>query len=259
MSNYFWFKFPYGRLNDPVIALLPDRLWRRYHELYTVAGITRRGGLLPEESFIAFQLRISLEDLLLDLKQLASIDKLRKTPNGWLVVDFEREQARIPDDERKAAERERDREGHEEVTTRDNDVTRYRYRSKDKDIRSITSSSSLPPPPQSNEPAGDRQEEEVLSLEFQSALKELGVFEPLWPKVLQSPWTDDQIWQLIQDVKSEWKEGKLNNGKPGAIFMYRLNQTTPPMTQAEREELDRKKYISGPYAGIFANNREGEE
>jgi hypothetical protein len=263
MANTFWIKLYLEILDDPKLGRLPDRLWRRFIECCLMAGKFGKGGQLPESSQIAWLLRISTDECELDLKQLAMTGMIQHNQEGWQVTNFSKRQAAIPDAVRKQQQRDNEKKdiyyGHEDDTDLSRNVTqinRLRLTESDSDK---TSSSSYLLPPQSEEPAGAKQEEEVLPEEFQLALKDLGVFEPLWGKVAQSPWTKDQIWQLIQDIKRDRQEGKLNGSKPGGIFMYRLNQTAPPMTQAEREELDRRKYVTGPYASLFANNSEEDD
>lgn len=56
MANY-WIKFYTEVLDDPKVATLPDKLWRRFYELCLIACKEDRNGYLPSIEDIAWTLR----------------------------------------------------------------------------------------------------------------------------------------------------------------------------------------------------------
>jgi hypothetical protein len=128
MADY-WIKMYHEILDDPKMATMPDRLWRRTMEIFLLAGKLSRdkSGYLPETNQLAWLLRMSSDDLLMDLKQLESIGILERVADGWLVVNFEKRQAAATDAERKRQQRERDQRdqyyGNEKVTNPSRNVT----------------------------------------------------------------------------------------------------------------------------------------
>jgi len=109
MANY-WIKLYIEILDDPKITTLPDRLWRRCIETFLLAGKLdgfMKEGNLPETKQLAWALRITTDELELDLKQLETTGIIQKTVTGWRVINFQKRQAATPDAERKRQERER--------------------------------------------------------------------------------------------------------------------------------------------------------
>lgn len=101
MADY-WIKMYHEILDDPKLATMPDRLWRRTMEIFLLAGKLSRdkSGYLPETNQLAWMLRMSSDDLLMDLKQLESAGILKRVEDGWLVVNFEKRQAATTSTER---------------------------------------------------------------------------------------------------------------------------------------------------------------
>jgi DnaD/phage-associated family protein len=132
MANY-WIKLYHEIIDDPKMALLPDRLWRRIIELFLLGGKHGKEGILPDTRQIAWELRMPLDELELDMRQIASTGIISKIEGGWKVNNFAKRQAASTDAERKRAQRDRERarqysgESHEPVTKRDGHCeTEYR-------------------------------------------------------------------------------------------------------------------------------------
>jgi len=121
MADY-WIKMYHEILDDPKMATMPDRLWRRTIEIFLLAGKLSKdkSGLLPETSQLAWALRMSSDDLSMDLRQLESAGILERSGDGWLVANFEKRQGASSDAERKRQQREREQRdqyyGNEKVT-----------------------------------------------------------------------------------------------------------------------------------------------
>ena len=128
MATDYWIKLYIEILDDPKMATLPDRLWRRIIELFLMAGrCDFRTGILPETKYLAWILRIPTDELELDLRQIESIGIIKRDGTGWIVCKFASRQAKISDADRQRYKRERDhkreyygdemsQESHEPVT-----------------------------------------------------------------------------------------------------------------------------------------------
>lgn len=117
MSTDYWIKLYIEIIDDPKMATLPDRLWRRVIELFLLAGKYGKGGLLPNAKQLAWMLRMPPDDLELDLVQIASTGIIQQTPEGgWFVIQFETRQAPVPTAERMRKSRERTRHDQYEAS-----------------------------------------------------------------------------------------------------------------------------------------------
>jgi DnaD/phage-associated family protein len=109
MTDY-WIKLYTEILDDPKVATMPDRLWRRMVELFVLTGKlngVNKSGELPEAKQIAWALRVQVDEIELDLVQLANVGIIQKIPTGWVVVNFAKRQAAVSDAERMKASRDR--------------------------------------------------------------------------------------------------------------------------------------------------------
>lgn len=77
------------------MATLPAQLWKRAIEMFLLAGRYHKDGQLPDTNELAWALRCNMEDLDLDLRQLALTGIIKKTDTGWLVVKFAERQAKM--------------------------------------------------------------------------------------------------------------------------------------------------------------------
>jgi hypothetical protein len=105
----YWIKLYHEIIDDPKMATLPDRLWRRAIELFLLAGKLCRdkSGILPDTKQLAWLLRIPTDDLQTDLIQLASTGIIESVPGGWKVINFEKRQSPATVNERVKYHRER--------------------------------------------------------------------------------------------------------------------------------------------------------
>ena len=110
MADY-WIKVYHEIIDDPKMATMPDRLWRRTIEIFLLAGKLSKdkSGQLPDTNQLAWLLRMSTDDLLMDLSQLASAGILKKNDSGWIVTNFEKRQSASSNTERVQQFRERQR------------------------------------------------------------------------------------------------------------------------------------------------------
>lgn len=121
MAAKYWIKLYHEILHDPKMGRLPDRLWRRAIELFLIAGETGNDGVLPSVEDMAWTLRVSPQELLADLEELAKIGIVTLADDMLpLVTHFADRQAAVSDAERMKQYRERKRKaqyyGDEPVT-----------------------------------------------------------------------------------------------------------------------------------------------
>lgn len=111
MADY-WIKLYHEITDDPKMATLPDRLWRRTIELFLLAGklCADKSGKLPDTRQLAWLLRMNTDDLQTDLDQLVATGIIQPIPNGWLVVNFQKRQSAATSTERVKQHRERKHE-----------------------------------------------------------------------------------------------------------------------------------------------------
>jgi DnaD/phage-associated family protein len=136
--SYFWIKFYHEVLDDSKMAVLPDRLWRRFYELCLIAGEEHKEGNIPDAQRIAWRLRMETDDIILDLSQLESIGLVAKTQEGWIVCNFAKRQEATPVTERVNQHRDRLHKsqyyGHNNETQLKRNVTQIIDIDIDKDI-----------------------------------------------------------------------------------------------------------------------------
>lgn len=126
MADY-WIKLYHEIIDDPKMATMPDRLWRRSIELMLLAGRYSKDktGDLPDTRQLAWALRMPTDELQLDLDQLTLTEIIKRTPTGWNIVNFEKRQRAASDLERKQQERSRkqSQKYYENVTDLSRNVT----------------------------------------------------------------------------------------------------------------------------------------
>ena len=131
MSDY-WIKLYHEIIDDPKMATLPDRLWRRSIELFLLAGklCPDKSGILPNTKQLAWMLRMNTDDLQGDIDQLVGTGIIESIPNGWLVVNFKKRQEPVSSKERKQKQRDRENRnqyyGDDDVTNSSRNVTQSR-------------------------------------------------------------------------------------------------------------------------------------
>jgi hypothetical protein len=118
MTTYTWIKLYIEILDDPKVGLMPDWCFRRFIQFLLVAREHNQNGLLGPVTQLAWRLRSSEDDVLSALRTMSEIGIVAETPDGWLVVNFAKRQARIDGAERTRLYRERLRGGDEDVTKR---------------------------------------------------------------------------------------------------------------------------------------------
>jgi hypothetical protein len=82
------------------VGMLDDRIYRFYIQFLCIAREYNSDGLLKPVSKLAWRLRTSEKDILYALSALRQIGLMAETPEGWLVVNFAREQAPLESAER---------------------------------------------------------------------------------------------------------------------------------------------------------------
>jgi group I intron endonuclease len=109
MADY-WIKWYHEILDDPKMATLPNRLWRRFSELCLLSGrlFDEKNGELPDLKQIAWALRMSTDELKTDMDQLITIGFVQKNKGGYTIVNFEKRQRALTSTERSKQSRSRE-------------------------------------------------------------------------------------------------------------------------------------------------------
>ena len=125
MMTDYWIKLYIEILDDPKMATLPDKLWRRTIELFLCAGRLHQNGQLPDTKQLAWMMRIPTDELDLDLRQIAMTGIIEQTQTGWLILKFAKRQAPVTDVERQRYHRDRvhQQQYYDDVTDRSRSVT----------------------------------------------------------------------------------------------------------------------------------------
>ena len=89
----YWLKLPHDILSMPRIAMLQDRLWRRFIELLLVASKTNKAGELPSVKEISWLLRHDIEQVETELAELAEVGALSIVEGVYSVAGYEDMQA----------------------------------------------------------------------------------------------------------------------------------------------------------------------
>ena len=129
MADY-WIKLYHEILDDPLMATMPDHLWRRTIELFLTCGRQDKDGMLPDAKQISWMLRTDVDSIQKDLAEIAELGIITKTENGWLVNNFAKRQAPSTSTERSQAFRDRKRKdqyyGNEDATQMQQNVAQNR-------------------------------------------------------------------------------------------------------------------------------------
>ena len=101
MADY-WIKWYIEIIDDPKMATLPDRLWRRFSELCLLAGrlCPNKSGKLPDTRQLAWALRMPTDELQTDMVQLASTGIIKAVSGGWVIPNFQKRQQAATSTER---------------------------------------------------------------------------------------------------------------------------------------------------------------
>ena len=91
--NRIWIKTYLDILEDPRLARLSDKLWRRASELSVLAGKTGNDGALPSVEDMAWRLRLTEDELLENLRSLEQSEIVfEQQPGKWFVTGFKERQ-----------------------------------------------------------------------------------------------------------------------------------------------------------------------
>lgn len=100
MPSKYWIKLYHEVLDDPKMARLPDRLYRRCIEVFLLAGKSGDDGALPSLGDMAWHLRLDEAELAQDLEALSEQGIVTQTELGWVVTNFAKRQDAAPGAER---------------------------------------------------------------------------------------------------------------------------------------------------------------
>lgn len=127
MADY-WIKLYTEIIDDPKMALLPDRLWRRVIEMFLLAKKVDQDGHLPDSKTIAWYLRLpDANELDADLQEISDrTGIIVRDGDGWFVVNFAKRQSRVTDSDRQRYSRLK-KQRHEYRENMSRNVTETRH------------------------------------------------------------------------------------------------------------------------------------
>ena len=210
MADY-WIKFYLDILDDPKMATLPDRLWRRVAELFLVAKRVNKDGELPDTSQIAWILRMPADALEDDLRKIEMTGIIQRTENGWMVVNFAKRQAASTNTERSKAFREKQQHNqyNETRNERGENVSLHRNRQQTTEAESEAELEQI------------QRETQSLSLDIFDLYQT--VFGKRAPQILMA-----ELKSIESEFPADWladafKETAKNNGKSWKYTRQILN------------------------------------
>ena len=92
MASPYWIKLYHKMLNDPQIAQLSDRLWRRWVECILYSADTDSDGELPSVDDMSYRLHLKPEELETDLVELARVGVIEQIAGVWVIPNFKKYQ-----------------------------------------------------------------------------------------------------------------------------------------------------------------------
>jgi DnaD/phage-associated family protein len=221
MADY-WIKLYHEIIDDPKMATLPDRLWRRVIELFLLAGklSANKSGELPDTRQLAWLLRMPTDELATDLDMLKNTGIVQPIPGGWIVSNFEKRQRAASASERVRQHRERQqkRQYQEGETFLERNVTQI---NRAEQSRAEAEAEPLPPPPRSELFRLYEREIGPLTPMISDRLKAAERDYPVdwFPLAFQEATTHNaRNWKYIEAILGRWKTdgfagvGKRNGG-----------------------------------------------
>lgn len=100
MAEKYWIKLYHEIIDDPKMALLPDRQWRLIIELFLLAGRNDDDGSLPPTAHIAWMLRRQESEIESDMNELKKTGIVEQTETGWVIPKFSERQSASTNAER---------------------------------------------------------------------------------------------------------------------------------------------------------------
>ena len=197
MPSKYWIKLYHEILDDPKMCRLPDHLYRRAIELFLLAGKNGEDGSLPSLDDMAWILRTPEDQLLADLQELAAIQIVTDTDEGWLVTHFAKRQEATPSTERvkRYREREKKRRYYGNASETQNVTARY-TEPEEKEKREEVD----PPYPPNHDGNGSDSPDKIKEQETAAVYK-------AWEQargLLMTPIDAQQIGELIDTYSPLW-------------------------------------------------------
>jgi hypothetical protein len=106
MADY-WLKLYTEILDDPKMALLPHKTWRRVIEMFLISKDTSNDGYLPDIDTIAWRLRISKREMEKDMQSLLETGIIMQQEGRYYIKNFVKRQSPSTNAERQRQFKER--------------------------------------------------------------------------------------------------------------------------------------------------------
>jgi hypothetical protein len=105
MASKYWLKLFHETIYDPKIMMRSPGARLRWYECLCLAGDIDKDGELPSIEHMLFVFRISEEQLLDELSELARAGMIVQTGDTYVVKNWTKRQGQMPDAERKFRDR----------------------------------------------------------------------------------------------------------------------------------------------------------
>ena len=209
MASKYWIKLYHEIIDDPKMARLSDRLFRRTMQLFLLAGEMNGDGHLPSTEDIAWRIRCDLEELESEMIELQDLKIISKVDGQWLVTKFAERQAPVPGKERVARFRDRKRketyygtieiqDGNDNETIRYTDTDTDTESDAEEKLNGVTADAE-PPEPVAKAPKKKKKERDPL-LDNPAIIAyrdEVRLHVPI-------PWREE-VCKIVDDPE-RWKE-----------------------------------------------------
>jgi len=247
MADY-WMKLYIEILDDPKMATLPDRVWRRIIELFLIAKRMNKGGHIPDTRQIAWMLRMNPDELESDMMQIAQTGIVEREVNGWYIPKFAKRQGASSSTER--VQQFRKREQHAQYNADETDQKRFVAQSTETETETERETESafphadagsweLPPPPAPADPT----DYESLSPRQAERIPEIQTFREATGRMPGRPTYRTIIETIRQhrfaadDLRPYWTEWNVRGFRPenlAWLLEWAVNGSIPPRNGASK-------------------------
>lgn len=257
-ANY-WAKIWVELLDDPVVGMLPDRLWRRMIELFLIAKtVPGETGELPPVENMAWKLRTTPERLhseLSGIEELTSGENrapvVQQTPDGWFVTNFAKRQSATGSAERQRRYRARKKRKETEPEKKQNTEV-YQNVTRGVTASQITLQNETGTVTNRNAPETDAAAIDVVLAAVDRWLQITGgvmpdsaesrrhdYFVPINRLLIRVGWDVERAVEMLASARASMLERGLTPYRPAAVVPVAFAELDKPTGAAPESESDR--------------------
>jgi DnaD/phage-associated family protein len=245
-----WIKLYHEILTDSKVGVLSDTLWRRMVELFLLAGIERRGGVLPPLQQMGWILHINHDQLQHELQCLSEIGIVHFDPEieRWVVTNFAERQRASSTAERVRRYRNVKKLAMENAKTEGENVTKdvtnhvtNRYINRYQDIKNTDINKVVVVV---KDDAANSQVSPEVQQAFQAYHKEIGPMTPL---------ISEKVIAAVDDYGVDWvtaaiSEAAISNARnwryvEGILKNWKVNGFRAPKKQHNHSRPSKRQQV----------------